>query len=539
MEAPFIQILAGSAALSVAGCVASAKSKNGHVSVDIDASAKQRSISPEIYGASYAGDAGAEYRCPVDRIGGNNMSRYNWLENADNKGADWFFQSIGMPDTTPGQHVTTFCTTAKRAGAVAMITVPMLGYVAKLAPNRGKLWSFSVKKYGHQEKTDAQYCPDAGNGKQSNGKNILGNNPLEANVAAPPTFFIPWLKNLASSMPNLKYICLDNEPGLWHETHRDVVPAGVSLDELWKRSLETSQMCKAIAPKVNICGPEEWGWTGYMYSPLDAQFGKENGWHNPFKPLPDKRNHGNIDPMTFLLRKFAEAEQAAGKRLLDVFTLHFYPQGGEFSGDTSPAMCQRRNRSTRALWDPQYKDETWIADTVQLIPRMKELVQKNYPGTRLGITEYSWGADEHINGATAQADVLGILGREGLDLACRWTSPKQNSFAFKAIQMYTNPGGHGHGFGNTSVFCKTAQPDDVAAFAALDTTTDTLTIMLINKLDTDAHVSINMKNFTSGATQVYTLGKDNIIKRSQVAELRNQITLSGPSIKLLRVARKK
>ncbi len=30
------------------------------------------------------------------------------------------------------------------------------------------------------------------------------------------------------------------------------------------------------------------------------------------------------------------------------------------------------------------------------------------------------GADEDMNGATAQADILGIFGREGLDLAARW-----------------------------------------------------------------------------------------------------------------------
>jgi mannose-6-phosphate isomerase-like protein (cupin superfamily) len=110
---------------------------------------------------------------------------------------------------------------------------------------------------------------------------------------------------------------------------------------------------------VQVCGPEEWGWTGFQYSPRDAQHGKENGWNNPFKPMPDRKQHGNVDPMTYLLKKFAAEEKASGKRLLDVFTLHFYPQGGEFSGDTSPAMVKRRARSTRALWDPAYKDETW------------------------------------------------------------------------------------------------------------------------------------------------------------------------------------
>lgn len=83
-------------------------------------------------------------------------------------------------------------------------------------------------------------------------------------------------------------------------------------------------------------------------------------------------------------------------------------------------------RSTRSLWDASYIDESWISDTapggvaVRLILRMKQWVANHSPGTRLAISEYNWGAPESINGALAQADVLGIFGREGLDLATLW-----------------------------------------------------------------------------------------------------------------------
>ena len=88
-----------------------------------------------------------------------------------------------------------------------------------------------------------------------------------------------------------------------------------------------------------------------------------------------------------------------------------------------------RNRSTRSLWDPNYVDESWIASTginggkVNLINLMKNWVNTYYPGTKIGITEYNWGAEGHMNGATTQADIWGIFGREGLDLANRWTTP--------------------------------------------------------------------------------------------------------------------
>ena len=118
--------------------------------------------------------------------------------------------------------------------------------------------------------------------------------------------------------------------------------------------------------------------------------------------------------------------------------MHYYPQGGEFSDDVSSSMQLRRNRSTRSLWDPSYVDESWINDRVQLIPRLKNWVKMYYPGTLIGITEYNWGAENHINGATTQADILGIFGRDGLDIAARWTTPASSTPTYKAMKMYRN-----------------------------------------------------------------------------------------------------
>lgn len=69
------------------------------------------------------------------------------------------------------------------------------------------------------------------------------------------------------------------------------------------------------------------------------------------------------------------------------------------------------------LWDPNYRSESWIADgnqNVYLIPRMRRWADDNYPGTRIGITEYNWGAEGDMNGATAQVrtDGRGLL-RQG------------------------------------------------------------------------------------------------------------------------------
>ena len=89
-----------------------------------------------------------------------------------------------------------------------------------------------------------------------------------------------------------------------------------------------------------------------------------------------------------------------------------------------------------------------------------------YPGTQIGITEYNWGAEGHINGATAQADICGIFGREGLDMATRWTTPDRDTPTYKAMKMYRNYDGSKSTFGDTSVSATVPNPDNLSAFAA-------------------------------------------------------------------------
>ena len=108
-------------------------------------------------------------------------------------------------------------------------------------------------------------------------------------------------------------------------------------------------------------------------------------------------------------------EETHGLRLLDYLDLHYYPQavGVALSRAGDAATQARRLRSTRSHWDPTYSDESWIGEPVTLIPRMRAWVERNYPGTRLAITEYNWGALDHINGALARPMCWASLGVKG------------------------------------------------------------------------------------------------------------------------------
>src|SRR5204863_9506555 len=147
-----------------AGLSTSLLAQNPAATVAVDANAGRHAISPLVYGVAYGEANLTDLNCPVNRYGGNNTSRYNWQINADNRGQDWYFESIAEPIATAGERGDTFIQKTKAAGAQPMITVPMIDWIAKLGTGRGKLASFSQAKYGAQTGNDAQWFPDAGNG---------------------------------------------------------------------------------------------------------------------------------------------------------------------------------------------------------------------------------------------------------------------------------------------------------------------------------------------------------------------------------------
>ena len=485
--------------------------------ITIDPTANRHPIDPNIYGVAHATTAQLnDLNAPLNRNGGNNTTRYNWQVNADNRGNDWFFESIPESSATAGERGDTFITDTRAASAKAMLTIPLIEWVAKVGPGRSKLASFSIAKYGPQTGNDWQWFADAGNGVLTSGPFVAGNDPNDANVPSNSSLQQAWVQHLVArwgtnGSGGLRYYILDNEPSLWHSTHRDVRPVGATMDEIKSRMVEFATRIKAVDPSALIVGPEEWGWSGYFYSGYDQQWGSTHGWSS----LPDRNNHGGADYLTWLLGQIRQSSTSAGRRLLDVFTVHYYPQGGEFSDDVSSAMQLRRNRSTRSLWDPNYVDETWINDRVQLIPRLKTWVNTQYSGTLVGITEYNWGAENHINGATTQADVFGIFGREALDMGARWTTPASTTPTYNAMKMYRNYDGNKSTFGDTSVSASAPNPDAVSAFASVRSSDGALTVMVINKqLSTAATTTVNISSFAHRATaQGWQLTAANAITR--------------------------
>jgi hypothetical protein len=122
---------------------------------------------------------------------------------------------------------------------------------------------------------------------------------------------------------------------------------------------------------------------------------------------------------------------------------------------------------------------------------MQELIDKYYPGTQLGISEWNFGADGDINGALAIADVLGIFGREGVDYATYWRVPELDSPGYFAFKLYTNYDDQGSRFDGSTVFTTSNNPD-LASYAAIDNQAGQMKIMMINK-NPNQQVDLNLQ----------------------------------------------
>jgi len=483
----------------------------------VNASQGRKPISPYIYGINFA-DAGLaqELDLPVERRGGNATTRYNWQVDAYNTGSDWYFENIPEDNPNPiqlpnGSSADRFVQRDQSIGADTILTVPLIGWVAKRRlENHPYDCGFKVSKYGAQTSTDP-WDSDCGSGVNGSG-DITANNPTDTSVATTAQFVKDWVTHLvgvfgSAAGGGVQFYNLDNEPMLWNSTHRDVHPAAVSYNELRDRTYQYAAAIKEADPTALTLGPVVWGWCAYLYSAADG-----------CSPGSDYAAHANTYLVPWYLQQMKAYQDAHGVRILDYLDLHYYPQAGGVALSTagSAATQALRLRSTRSLWDASYIDESWISDTqsggvaVNLIERMKSWVSANYPGTKLAITEYNWGGLEAINGALTQADILGIFGREGLDLATLWAPPDPGQPGAYAFRIFRNYDGQGHKFGDTSIQAASADQAQLAVYAAQRGDL-ALTILVINKTANSLTSPLNLSGFIpSASAQVFRYSVANL-----------------------------
>jgi len=442
----------------------------------VDCGAPGHEISPLVYGIG-AVEAPAwvwELGATARRWGGNGASRYNWeLGNAWNTNHDWFFRNVPV-STRPGFGYEAFLEENRAHGVASELTVPMLGWVAKDATS----YAFPVSVLGPQRAT-APDLPDAGDGIRPDGT-PLPPDPARTSVPSTAASVERWVRAIrardrALGVRRVRAYVLDNEPMLWHETHRDVRAEPLGYDELLERTVAYAAAIRRADPDATIAGPAAWGWLEMQESAQD----RRAGW----LLRPDRRRHGDLPLLAWYLRELAAQERRAGTRLLDLVDVHFYPAneaiGTSERGGTDPATAALRIRSTRSLWDPTYEDESWIGERMRVIPRVREWIRRYHPGLGISIGEWNFGAEGHPSGGLAVAEALGRFGAEGVASAYYWTYPPFRSPAYWAFRAYRNFDGAGGRFQDRSLPV-TGGAERASLFASADGPRRRLVLVLLN-----------------------------------------------------------
>jgi hypothetical protein len=527
----------------------------------VDLLSDRHAISPYIYGVNfprntnYITDSGAT----LIRWGGNASTRYNWENFATNAANDWYFQNRPFGDPPLYQDSTQFVSQVVATGASPIVTIGMLPWVAK--DGSATSYSYSVQKYGPQCRVNP-YLADDGDGALpgancvTNPVFLTGNDPYDAHVPlldGPPAVSDPpgsvyrneWVAALAAAFGSTAphFYSMDNEMDIWGGTHHDVHPALTSYDEMRDTYLSEARSLTTWDPQAVRFGPVSCCWWFYWNSAAGSS---------------DKSAHGGVDLLPWWLNEVYWSDLIAAARSLDVFDFHAYTDGPDQSqlDQMTPAQIRAlRLRLPRDYWDPTYVSESGVINqpwTTQIqplktipfrLPRMRAMLNSIYPNTPFSITEWNVGLyptqyESDFSTALADADILGILGRERAFAATRWMAADAATSAYQALKLFRNYDGQNHGFGALSVSAAhDGNPNLFSVYAALGQAgTPPLTLLVINKDPANvAQVTFDLNGFAAGTTTTYTLSQTspNAIVASQSQPWSTTQTFTPYSVTLL------
>jgi hypothetical protein len=269
---------------------------------------------------------------------------------------------------------------------------------------------------------------------------------------------------------------------------------------------------KAVDPVAEIFGGVMYGYEEYL----------------TFQNAPDWNSYKSFGTyINAYLSNMKDSSDKAGKRLVDVLDLHWYPeaQGKDKKGNlvriaqsqvADSGVAAAREQAPRSLWDSTYIENSWIGQyfsPVALLPMLDASIAKYNPGTKLAFTEINYGGDSSISGAIAMSDVFGLFGKFNVYFSSYWGSLE--SFVASAYKMYRNYDGGKSTFGD--IYCKSTINDNAAAsvYSSLDSHDSTkLHIIVINKAfsgNPSYNITVHSKK-QFGEGEIFTLnaGSDNI-----------------------------
>jgi hypothetical protein len=484
----------------------------------INSGVNVKPISPYIYGNNFASTS---VPVTLDRLGGNRWTGYNWETNASNAGRDWYYKNDwhmtnGNATRPPGYAVQSALNAAAANDRALIVTVPTNGYVAGDAAGPvTRAQALDHSRFKEIVPNKATKYPGA----------ELSLTPEENDAWVFTDEFVNWVEETRDPSVPVFYN-LDNEPGLWGEslpaawqpgvptsvqpspqgrTHGALHPYAPTFVELRDKTIANASAIKDVNPNALVFGGVGYGWNDFATlqdAPDRASY--DNEISHPGGDEPS----GEMHYYEFLLKQVATAEATQGRALMDVLDFHWYPeaQGGGVritDNNNTSAVVAARVQAARSLWDPTYTETSWITQwgtwvgnpgtpgPIRLLPRIKRDIADFKPGTKIAFTEYNYGGANHISGGIAQADVLGVFGREEVFAATNWPLQSDTRYVDGAFKMYLDYDGGGGQFGDTSIDAATDSIATSAVYASVDANDESrMVLVAINRTATEQSTAL-------------------------------------------------
>ena len=505
--------------------------------VNVSTDGYRREISPYIYGVNsdfrteeYLYDATAGSA----RQGGNRFSGYNWETNYSNAGRDWLHNSDQYLvdfdkelQAIPGGPAIEFAQeAAAKKVPYKITTVQMAGYVS--ADDDGEVTEDQIAPSERWLEVRARKGSEFSMTPDTTDDYVY----IDEYV----NYLVETLGD-ASTATGYQAYNLDNEPSLWSSTHSRMHPDKVTCEEIVTKSIDYSSAIKDVDPKAEIFGLALYGVGAYV----------------SFNSAPDWAEHSDEYDwfISYYLDEMRKAEEEHGKRLVDVIDVHYYSEAKgqcrvtECEDYTHTECVEARLQSPRTLYDPMYIENSWIGNSFQgylpIFPKLNESIEEYYPGTKLALTEYNFGGGDHISGAVAEADALGVFASNGVYVSNLWAINSDFTYQLAAIDLYTNYDGNGSHFGDTLVTASTSDITKGTAYASIHGADESkLNMVLTNKSLTDVQNAVI--NIDSGAeytsAKVYGITGDscdiNLLQTIDVID-GNSLEVSIPALSVVQI----
>ena len=491
------------------------------VIITADANSGRKSISPYLYGKNnnVSDDPGspttaAQWKFMRDvglrfarENGGNNCSRYNWR-----------LKLTCHPDWYNNVYQTNWDYAAKTLGdslpnAQGMWGFQLIGKAAANTTNNFNDWAYNGSNWwsGTEQNLAGGGTVNTAGGSTAtvngNPNLYLENWTTDSTVGILDHWF--GTGGLGYNPSKIKYWSMDNEPDIWSSTHDDVMPTQPTAEAFMQLYFTVAKKARLKYPNIKLTGPvpaSEWQWYAWNNTKITALNGQSYTW------------------LEFFIKRISEEQTVSGIRLLDVIDIHSYP--GESNSadivqlhriyfDTTYSYPGANGIKTTAAsgWDNSITQEFIFERCNRWL---NQYLGTNH-GVTLGISEYGFTHNNANVSSVSYASLLGAFADNGVGFLSPWY---WNTGMWETMHLFSRYAK------TTCVKSISNQELNVSGYTSVNTTNDSMTIILVNRhLTAIKTVSMTISNFTipNGA---YTTKQLNALPTSEtfISHTNNALT---------------